>query len=101
MKRGLPIRYPRLTTQANPNEIENDFFINDASYLRLKNLELGVSLSERFTNKLGIGGARFYFNGLNLITWDRLPTKNFDPELVGDLSYPNVRIYNLGVNVSF
>lgn len=98
---GLPIRYPRLTTQANPNEIENDFFINDASYLRLKNLELGVSLSEGFVNRLGIGGARFYFNGLNLITWDRLPTKNFDPELVGDLSYPNVRIYNLGVNVSF
>lgn len=98
---GLPISYPRLTTQANPNEIENDFFINDASYLRLKNLELGFSLPDHVLSKVGIGGARFYFNGLNLITWDRLPTKNFDPELVGDLSYPNVRIYNLGVNVRF
>lgn len=98
---GLPISYPRLTTQANPNEIENDFFINDASYLRLKNLEIGFSLGERLVEKMRIGGVRFYFNGLNLMTWDRLPTKNFDPELVGDLSYPNVRIYNLGVNVRF
>lgn len=98
---GLPISYPRLTTQANPNEIENDFFINDASYLRLKNLELGFSLPDQVLDMVGIKGARLYFNGLNLITWDRLPTKNFDPELVGDLSYPNVRIYNLGVNVRF
>ncbi|MCC2599910.1 SusC/RagA family TonB-linked outer membrane protein [Sphingobacterium sp. FBM7-1] len=98
---GLPIRYPRLTTQANPNETMNDFFINDASYIRLKNMELGYNLSEGIADKLRIKGARFYVNGLNLITWDRLPTKNFDPELVGDLSYPNVRIYNLGVNVRF
>jgi TonB-linked SusC/RagA family outer membrane protein len=98
---GLPISFPRLTTQANPNEIENDFFINDASYLRLKNLELGFNIPTTILNKVGIKGARFYLNGLNLITWDRLPTKNFDPELVGDLSYPNVRIYNLGVNVQF
>lgn len=98
---GLPIEYPRLTTQANPNEIENSFFINDASYIRLKNVEIGYNFSPALFERLRIKGARLYVNGLNLITFDRLPTKNFDPELTGDLSYPLVRIYNLGLNINF
>lgn len=98
---GLPINYPRLTRQPSPNEIANDFFIIDASYIRLKNLELGytfpLNLSKRITSKQ----IRIYANGLNLITWDKLPTNNFDPELVTDLAYPVTRLYNFGVNVIF
>ncbi len=99
--KGLPIKYPRLTSQSNPNEIMNDFFINDASYIRLKNAEIGYNIPEKLLSKLKIKGARVFINGFNLVTWDRLPTKNFDPELTGDLSYPIVRIYNFGFNISF
>ncbi|OJW57591.1 MAG: hypothetical protein BGO55_13585 [Sphingobacteriales bacterium 50-39] len=99
--KGLPIEYPRLTTQANPNEIMNNFFINDASYIRLKNAEIGYNLPARMLSRLRIRGIRIFANGFNLMTWDRLPTKNFDPELTGDLSYPIVRIYNFGINVNF
>lgn len=98
---NLPINYPRLTTQTNPNEIQNSFFTNDASYIRLKNAEIGYNLSDKIANRLWMKGARIYVNGLNLLTFDRLPTKNFDPELTGDLSYPNVRIYNIGINARF
>ncbi len=99
--KGLPIEYPRLTTQANPNEIMNDFFINDASYIRLKNVEIGYNLPTRMMSRLKINGIRIFANGFNLVTLDRLPTKNFDPELTGDLSYPLVRIYNFGIDVHF
>lgn len=98
---GAPINYPRLTTFQSPNEKANSFFVIDASYLRLKNAEIGYSLPASWAKKIGAKGVRVYANGLNLITWDRLPTRNFDPELVDGLSYPITRLYNLGANVTF
>lgn len=100
---GAPINYPRLTAQPSPNEIPNSFFIIDASYLRLKNVEIGYTLPVSILKKIGSKQARIYANGLNLVTWDRLPTKNFDPELSneGVENYPITRIFNLGVNISF
>ena len=102
---GLPINFPRLTTQVSPNHNYNSYFVIDASYIRLKNAEIGYTLPVRWANKVGSKNIRFYFNGLNLLTWDKLPTKNFDPELTlsgrGQFTYPITRVYNLGVNVTF
>ena len=98
---GEPITYPRLSTLTSPNEIPNSYFIIDASYVRLKNVEIGYTFPERWSKKIGSNHIRVYANGLNLYTWDRLPTKEFDPELVGELSYPLARIVNFGANISF
>ena len=102
---GLPINYPRLTTQVSPNQNYNSFFVIDASYLRIKNVELGYTLPTNWASKVGSKNIRLYFNGLNLYTWDKLPTNNFDPELTlsgrGQFTYPITRVYNLGVNVTF
>lgn len=98
---GAQISYPRLTAQASPNEIPNSFFIIDASYLRLKNLEIGYTLPLHISQKIKAERIRFYANGLNLITWDRLPTRNFDPELIDKYSYPLLRVVNAGVNLVF
>lgn len=98
---GDPIRYPRLTTQTNPNELENSFFINDGSYVRLKNVEIGYTLASRWSSRIGAKGIRVYANGLNLITWDRLPVKDFDPEMTSIFTYPLTRLYNFGVNFTF
>jgi TonB-linked SusC/RagA family outer membrane protein len=98
---GLPISYPRLTTQVSPNNIPNSFFIQDASFIRIKNVEIGYTIPVKWANKVGSKNIRLYANGLNLFTWDRLPTKNFDPELTGEYSYPITRVYNFGVNVTF
>lgn len=98
---GQPINYPRLTTVASPNENSNSFFVLDASYVRLKNVEIGYTLPLSLSSKIGSKRVRIYANGLNLFTWDRLPTKQFDPELTGELSYPVLRVINFGANVAF
>lgn len=98
---GDPINYPRLTLQSSPSQIPNSFFMRDASYLRLKNLEIGYRLPAHLTEKIKSKGVRIYANGLNLVTWDRLPTRDIDPELVYNLSYPITRLYNVGINVTF
>ena len=99
--KGEFINYPRLSTEASPNEIGNSFFIIDASYLRLKNIELGYTLPQRLSEKIGSKRVRLYANGLNVVTWDKLPTRDFDPELTTDLAYPVTKVYNFGVNVAF
>jgi len=98
---GMPISYPRLSTQANPNERPNSFFILNASYLRLKNMEIGYTFPSRWSEAIGAKRLRIYANGLNLITWDKLPTKEFDPELTNSRVYPITRLYNWGVNFTF
>lgn len=101
---GDKISYPRITTQASPNNLPNTFFIVDASYIRLKNVEVGYSLPRKLSNKIGSKEVRLYVNGLNLFTWDKLPTKDFDPEVGSsrdNLAYPQLRIYNIGINVKF
>jgi hypothetical protein len=99
--KGEPITYPRLTTQPSPDEIPNSFFIINASYIRLKNMEIGYRLPERWCKKIGAENIRFYANGLNIATWDRLPTKDFDPEMTSGLTYPVTKVYNFGVNIIF
>jgi TonB-linked SusC/RagA family outer membrane protein len=98
---GDAINYPRLTTQANPNENPNSFFIINAGYVRLKNVEIGYTLPLKLSNKIHSKRVRFYVSGLNLITWDKLPTKEFDPELTNSRVYPITRMYNAGVNIAF
>ncbi|TDG36293.1 TonB-dependent receptor [Pedobacter changchengzhani] len=98
---GDPINYPRLTTKTSPNENRNSFFILDASYIRLKNAEIGYTLPLSISKRIGSKRVRLYANGLNLYTWDKLPSKQFDPELTGELSYPVLRIINFGANVAF
>ncbi len=93
---GGPIRYPRLTTQQSPNNIANSFFIVDASYLRLRNAEIGYTLPGTLARKIGASRVRLYSNGLNLLTFDRLPTKDINPELLDGLNYPINRLINFG-----
>lgn len=98
---GEKISYPRLTTQTNPNEIRNSFFITDGSYIRLKNAEIGYAINNSWLKGLGISRMRLYANGLNLITWDKLPVKDFDPEMQSIMTYPIQRLFNFGINFIF
>ena len=81
--------------------IRSDFWLRDASYVRLKTMELSYSVPQGLLSKLRIIGLRVYVNGSNLITIDKL--KIFDPEGAnenGDF-YPQNKIFNLGFNLSF
>jgi TonB-linked SusC/RagA family outer membrane protein len=78
----------------------NSYFLKDASYVRLKNLEIGYSLSIPLLNKVGIKKARIYANGSNLYTWAGNKAWG-DPENLGNQGYPLTQTFNLGININF
>ncbi|MNK61953.1 TonB dependent receptor [compost metagenome] len=100
---GAP--YPRLLlTDRGNNTATSDFWIRSGDYVRLKNVEIGYSLSPSFIKKLKIRQLRFYASGLNLITFDKLGDLPIDPELPEsgyNSSYPYMKIYSFGVNLKF
>jgi TonB-linked SusC/RagA family outer membrane protein len=99
-------RLPILTTyegSVNENFRWSDFWLRDASYLRLKNLQISYSFPKRITDKLGIINLKLFVNGQNLFTFSKM--KDYDPEkTINNLTsyeYPTVKIYSSGINVTF
>ncbi len=80
----------------------NTFWQRNGSYLRLKNIELGYTLPKYLTDKVNIKSTRFYVNAYNLLTFNSF--KYIDPETGGgqDISdYPQMKSFNVGVNLKF
>ncbi|MDR1866178.1 MAG: TonB-dependent receptor [Bacteroidales bacterium] len=98
---GEEILYPALSTAAGSSQKANSVFIMDRSFLRLKNMEIGYTLPERWTRPIGISRTRIYVNGNNLLTWKEYPIDTIDPEQANALSYPITRMVNFGINVVF
>ncbi|MCH7408921.1 SusC/RagA family TonB-linked outer membrane protein [Belliella sp. DSM 111904] len=97
--------FPRLSTQNSTvaritfnNFTASDAMISDASFLRLKNLSIGYSFNQAFTNKLKLQRLRWYVQGQNLFTITGY--YGLDPE-VGSLILPPMRVVSTGVQVSF
>eukprot|EP00657_Telonema_sp_P-1_P007681 TRINITY_DN27768_c0_g1_i1.p1 TRINITY_DN27768_c0_g1~~TRINITY_DN27768_c0_g1_i1.p1 ORF type:complete len:156 (-),score=28.45 TRINITY_DN27768_c0_g1_i1:52-519(-) len=69
----------------------NTYWFRSSDYLRLKNVEIGYNIPSHLTEKIGVKNARFYVNGLNLITWSK--NKVYDPESDSSLGqyYPQAR----------
>lgn len=84
----------------NTNAVYNTFFHKDASYVRLKNMEIGYSITPKTLKKIGLSTARIFVNGSNLLTWGKNGIWG-DPENLGNTGYPITRTYNLGINVNF
>lgn len=74
-------------------------YIRNMNYARLKNLEVGYTVSSVSSKALGIDRLRFYINGLNLITLTKMI--NFDPEVNDSYSYPLQKIVNAGFTLTF
>jgi TonB-linked SusC/RagA family outer membrane protein len=98
---GQKITYPRLSTGETCSKIENDFFVMDRAFIRLKAIELGYTLPSNALRAIGINKLRVYFRGDNLVTWDRLRTNTTDPEQTDQIGYPIVKTFNFGFNVTF
>ena len=79
----------------------NTYWFRSRDYIRLKNLEVGYTLPANLTNKIKMNNLRVYLNGLNLITWDKL--KVLDPESDNTTGqyYPQARVINAGLTVTF
>ena len=105
---GTSNKYPRYnqTTDNNENWRVSDLWVQDASYFRLKNLQIGYTLPKRLTEKAFINSLRVFLAGTNVFT---LTSYNgFDPEISsGGTSlgidrgvYPQTRVFSVGVNVT-
>lgn len=79
----------------------NTYWLRNRDYLRLKNLELGYTIPNSLSSKIGMGHARIYVNGLNLFTLAHF--KVYDPESDNATGqyYPQARILNAGLSVTF
>ncbi len=79
----------------------NTYFLRDASYVRLKSLEVGYHFPTRLAGRLGLRDVRVYANGYNLLLLDRF--KVVDPETrdTNGQYYPQQRVFNAGASVMF
>jgi len=82
------------------NNRNSSFWLKDAGYVRLKNVNVGHSFNSTWLNKHGIDRLRVYVSGYNLLTWSQL--KQFDPEAsaANGAYYPQQRNFNLGINIT-
>jgi TonB-linked SusC/RagA family outer membrane protein len=102
---GLPIKFPRFSVSSGPNDAGSTFWLADASYLRIKNVEVGYTLQASVLRRVGISSCRLYANANNLYTWKHV-YQGIDPEntATGDTNtepYPLVRTVNVGLNINF
>ena len=85
------------------NTATSSRFVESGAYLRLKNIQLGYTLSRKITNKIGINKVRLYVTTNNLLTFTNY--KGYDPEVgitgVDYGNYPQSRTTLLGLNVEF
>ena len=104
-EQGLEIVYPRYSvTNDTHNYVTSTFWLEDATYLRLKSAEIGYTLTTKWLSKAGVSSVRIYVNGNNLLTFCNLfpgedpeyPTMEANAE-----PYPLTRVYNIGLNINF
>lgn len=95
--------YPRVSQSGGKNFATQTRYLQDASYMRIKNMQLGYTLPKELTSKFGVNSLRVYASVDNLATFTKL-SKIFDPEgLGGDWGtgklYPLQRTWSLGINI--
>lgn len=105
---GSTNEIPRLTTAANRNGVISDFYVEDGSYVRMKNIQLGYSLPSSLIQKIGATKLRVYVLANNLFTLTGY--KGFDPDFAagGPVGagidygfYPQARVFMVGLNLNF
>ena len=95
--------YPRLTYNTKFNqETFSTFWLEDASYMRLKNIQVGYTFPEKWMKKARIDNLRIYLSGDNLVTFSKY-FYAYDPETPVSKGgyYPQVKTVVLGLNVTF
>jgi len=92
---------PRWKTQG---QNIGDYFIFDASYLRLKTAEIAYTFQDKWLKNAGLSALKIFLNGNNLLFWSNLPDDreaSFSGGTSGQGTYPTVKRINLGVDLTF
>lgn len=105
---GTTNRYPRVTTGATQNSLFSNFFVEDGSFVRIQNVQLGYALPNTVTDRMGLDKLRFYISASNLFTLTEY--RGFDPSAssgdpigagIDQGFYPVPRTYLMGLNLKF
>ncbi|WP_051692010.1 SusC/RagA family TonB-linked outer membrane protein [Pedobacter borealis] len=96
----LPARYSVNDDAWAVNTAGSDFWLEDASFLRLKFLNVAYTIPKKYYQKY-LSNIRFYVSGSNLFIISKFNKKFYDPEMDGGTSFPIVKSYNAGVSVTF
>ena len=93
--------WPRLSSQTISNNNQTStWFMQDATFLRLKSVEVGYTLPRDLLKKIKVQNFRVYVSGTNLLCWSKF--KLWDPEMAGNgFGYPIQRVFNVGINLGF
>ena len=97
--------YPRLTmgSESTNNATKSDFWIQDAAYLRVKNVQLGYDFQGDWLKAIRMQNLRAYVSVENALTFSKMKG-GWDPEYNADGSgraYPVARVWSVGLNVKF
>ena len=94
-------KYPRLSLLGGThNRLDSDFWQDNGNFLRLKTLEIGYTLPQRWTRKAKISKARIFYTGYNLLTWHNM--RVIDPESQpGVCNYPVQKVSSFGLSLQF
>jgi TonB-dependent starch-binding outer membrane protein SusC len=105
---GTSDTHPRLTTRSTSNRVFSDYYVEDGSFLRIQNIQIGYNLPSSFMEKQGIEKLRFYFSANNLLTLTNYtgfdPTTNNGQPIGNGIdygTYPTAKTYLLGMNIKF
>jgi TonB-linked SusC/RagA family outer membrane protein len=101
-------RYGTLTSNNTTARLPSSYYVEDASYIKLRSITLGFTMSPNLLNKLNLKKLRFYITGNNLITLTKYT--GYDPEVawhdplltgVDKLAFPRVQTIIIGTNITF
>jgi len=95
--------FPRVTTTSVNNMQRSSFWLSDASYFRLKNVEVSYTLPKKLSRKFLMGKCTLFVRGSNLFESSALSKYGVDPENIwaGTLSYPIYQTYTVGISCLF
>lgn len=105
---GSTNTHPRQTIGTNTNGVFSDYYVEDGSYLRIRNVQLGYSFPESVTQRIGAKSVRIYLAVNNLATFTKY--RGFDPDIsasqplyagIDSGFYPQARTFMAGVNLNF
>ncbi|PVY43759.1 SusC/RagA family TonB-linked outer membrane protein [Pontibacter virosus] len=98
--------FPKPYFNTGKNQQTQTRYLQNAAYMRLKNLQIGYTIPHRFTSIAGVSRARVYVSGENLLTFTKM-ISIFDPETVAlsgwndGKTYPLAKVYSFGLSVNF
>lgn len=101
---NLNAYYPRPDISTSKNQLPQTKYLQNAAYMRVKNIQVGYTLPKQWLSTIGVTNMRVYFSGDNLLTFTKLADM-YDPETItgswgAGKTYPLSKVISFGVNIS-